>query len=223
MRYLLLAVAMAATSFSASAGNLRVDSDLLGTKCELKSGYGPYDYRSREYNSLPSAGTTATPKQLVEPSHFTPKVEQLVGGESAIYPGPDLDYTLRAIPNHHRALGAMARLALREKTPIPVGMRATPGCYFDRALTFAPDDAMVRVLFASYLYKIGKLDDGLKFLEEAEKMDGTNAMVHYNLGLFYIEKKDFGRARTHAKKAYALGSVLPGLKQKLIRIGQWQE
>ena len=46
-------------------------------------------------------------------------------------------------------------------------------------------------------------------------------MNQYNLGLVYVRKKDFDRAREAAKLAYGLGIPLPGLKNKLAAAGQW--
>src|SRR5437868_1067555 len=62
--------------------------------------YGPFDYRT----------ATAYQKQLVEiiGAHFTSSVESLQHGNTAPI-GGELDYTLRAFPNHRRALLAMIR------------------------------------------------------------------------------------------------------------------
>jgi hypothetical protein len=45
--------------------------------------------------------------------------------------------------------------------------------------------------------------------------------VHYNLGLFYIEAREFDKAVFHAKEAYSLGYPLPGLKNRLKQLGHW--
>lgn len=72
----------------------------------LENAYGPFDYTNPDdfKNKLP----------LVEIAHFTPKVEGLMGGKSGYLWG-DLDYTLRAFPNHHRALYAFVRYEIRER------------------------------------------------------------------------------------------------------------
>ena len=71
----------------------------LDASCgSLENAYGPYDYRTDRGNRL----------YLVESAHFTPVVESLISGLSGPL-GAELDYTLRAFPNHHRALISDAR------------------------------------------------------------------------------------------------------------------
>ena len=47
--------------------------------------------------------------------------------------------------------------------------------------------------------------------------------INYNAGLAYLKKKEYDKARQHAKKAYELGFPLPGLKNKLVEAGKWDE
>jgi hypothetical protein len=47
--------------------------------------------------------------------------------------------------------------------------------------------------------------------------------AHYNLGLEYLDQRRLDLANIHAQAAYALGYPLPGLKEKLVRAGQWRE
>ena len=63
-----------------------------------------------------TAHATTEQKHLVEGAHFSRENELLIRGTSQDRPGPDIDYTLRAFPNHPRALKSMMDLALREKT-----------------------------------------------------------------------------------------------------------
>ncbi|MBK9234580.1 MAG: hypothetical protein IPO19_00375 [Rhodoferax sp.] len=93
-----------------------------GTNCgALTNGNGPWDYR-KERASI----------KLVEDFHFTPNVEALIGGATGPI-GGDLDYTLRASPNHHKALIAVSRLSARLKTDQIPSMKYTVDCWFDRA------------------------------------------------------------------------------------------
>lgn len=159
---------------------------------------------------------------IVEKFHFTPNVERLIQGESALL-GGDIDYTLRHFPNHHRALAAMAKLGLRDKTTKPSGATYSIVCYFDRALGFKPNDAQVRMIYGSYLMANNQFDQAMEQMHEAVRLNPENATVNYNLGLMYVKKKDYAAARTYAKKAYDLGFPLPGLKNKLSALGQWNE
>jgi tetratricopeptide (TPR) repeat protein len=58
--------------------------------------------------------------------------------------------------------------------------------------------------------------------KEANGLLGDDLNVHYNLGLAYFELKDYDQALEHAKRAYALGHPLPGLRDKLKRAGKWE-
>jgi tetratricopeptide (TPR) repeat protein len=159
---------------------------------------------------------------VVERFHFTPQVERLEKGQSG-YLGDDISYTLDHFANHHRALAALARLALREKTPRPKGAKYGIECYFDRAIRFRPDDAKVRSILGGYLLALGQEDAALAQLEEAARLEPRNAVNQYNLGLLYVRKKKFDKARDAARLAYELGIPLPGLKSKLVAAGQWSD
>lgn len=158
--------------------------------------------------------------EVVEKFHFTPQVEQLVAGVSDTL-GGDIGYTLEHFPNHHRALAAMAKLGLRDKTEKPQGAKYTIQCYFDRAMRYAPADARVRSIFGGYLLALGQTDPALEQLREAARLEPDNATNHYNLGLLYLRKRDYVQSRAEAEQAYAQGFPLQGLKNKLKAAGQW--
>ncbi|MGZ8254660.1 MAG: ABC transporter permease, partial [Burkholderiaceae bacterium] len=63
----------------------------------------------------------------------------------------------------------------------------------------------------------------LSQLEAAEMHAGESATVHYNLGLLYLDLKDYDRSVQHARKAYDLGAPLQGLKNKLAQAGKWRD
>lgn len=180
---------------------------------DLKSSFGPFDYTNGENHSN---------LELVENFHFTPSVEQLIKGNTGTL-GGDLGYTLAVFPNHHRALMAFSKLAIRDKKLRPDGARYSVECYFDRAMRFKPDDGIVRMIYGIYLSKSGNLGKAIEQLGEAERLQPENANISYNLGLLYLKKKDYAQARTYAKKAYKLGFPLQGLKNMLSAAGQWDE
>ncbi|NYE60126.1 tetratricopeptide (TPR) repeat protein [Duganella sp. 1224] len=159
---------------------------------------------------------------VVENYHFTPNVERLIRGASGAL-GADIGYTLEHFPNHHRALAAMSRLALRDKTNKPHGAHYTVECYFERALRFRADDARVQALYGAYLLALGQIDAALEKLEAAARLEPANPTAHYNLGLLYLKKKDYDKARASAQQAYGMGFPLPGLKNKLIAAGEWRD
>jgi tetratricopeptide (TPR) repeat protein len=177
---------------------------------ELGNAYGPFDYR-----------TSRDKLVIVERHHFTPDVQALRAGATGKI-GADIDYTLRASPNHHRALIAMADLGRKLKTDQPGGANYTVECYFDRAIRFAADDPTVRLIYGTNLLRAGERQEAAKQLEMALSMDPNNANVHYNRGLLYFDLKDCPKSRENAHRAYALGFSLPGLKKKLQDSGHWE-
>ncbi len=177
----------------------------------LENGFGPYDYR------------TGANRKVVEDYHFTPKVENLVGGATSITPGGDLNYTLRVFPNHHRALMSLIRLSEKEKREKPREMEFTVSCWFDRAERFRPDDAMVKALHGIYLTRAGHPKEGAMMLQAALDQAGDSANINYNLGLAFFDMKQYEKSLQSAHKAYALGFPLPGLRDKLKRAGKWRD
>lgn len=177
----------------------------------LQNGYGPFDYRS-DRDKL----------GIVDMHHFTPEVELLLRGKSGTL-GGDLDYTLRAFPNHHRALVAMTRLAERDKTDKPAGANYTVACYYDRAIRLAPDDTVARGLYAAYLNKTSKRAEAAAQLEAAAEAAADNGFAHYNIGLVYLEMKEHGKALAQAHRALRLGFTRPVLIDALKRVGVWKE
>lgn len=173
--------------------------------------YGPYDYRNQR-------GSIA----VVEEFHFTPKVESLLSGQSG-YIGGDLNYTLLAVPNHHRALVAVSRWAERSKADRTQGMDFDVECYFDRAIRFRPDDTVVRALYAQFLQKRKRTDEGIRQLDVAVTHAGENAISHFNLGLVYMDLGAHDKALAQAHKALAMGYTRPELADALKRAGRWQE
>jgi Flp pilus assembly protein TadD len=173
---------------------------------DLHNAYGPFDYRDpvNKRDNLP----------IVETFHFTPDVESLRQGTSGTVIG-DLRYTLRAFPNHHRALKSVARYALEGgRIPIDDSIPSAE-CYFDRAIAFRPDDAAVHVIYANFLFKKGEREDARKQYEEALRLSPESVEINYVAGLFYVETGDLEKARKLAKMAYDNGYPLPGLKKKL--------
>ena len=158
--------------------------------------------------------------EIVEQHHFTSNVENLRYGNTSTL-GGDLSYTLMIFPNHHRALVALGKLSLRDKALKPKGSKYSIGCFFDRAIRYKPNDAIVRMIFGNYLLKAGQADKAAEQLQIAVDLQPEDPTINYNLGLLYMQKKNYEQAKTYAKKAYELGFPLPGLKNQLIQAGKW--
>jgi tetratricopeptide (TPR) repeat protein len=178
----------------------------------LETHYGPFDYRNQK-NYL----------GVVEQHHFSPQVEALIGGDTSVHIGGDLDYTLKAFPNHHRALLSLMRLGEKMHSPQPMGMTYSVECYFERALRFRPNDTTVRMIYASYLNKNRRGAEATQQLKQASDAAGDNPFTHYNLGLLYLEQENYPLALAHAHTAYALGFTRPELREQLQLRGKWKE
>ncbi|WP_162249955.1 type IV pilus biogenesis/stability protein PilW [Massilia sp. Root351] len=180
----------------------------------LDNAYGPYDYRK-------GATELEFNLKLVEGAHFTADVENGIKGRSSTLAG-DIDYTLRAFPNHAVALSTVIRVASRDKKSLflPGGTRPVE-CYFDRAVRFAPDDPSTHTLYGSYLLSVGREAEALLKYQTAVQLDPDNPSTNYNLGLVYYKNKDMVNANKYAQIAYALEFPLPGLKNLLVQAGKW--
>lgn len=200
-----IALALAASSGPAAAG---AGEAACGS---LTNAYGPFDYRTERQHL-----------QIVENFHFTPEVESLMRGKSGSL-GGDLDYTLRASPNHHRALLALMRLGKRSPLPQPADLPRPIDCYFDRALRFQRDDPIPRMIYARFLVDKGRMDEARQQLAATARLAEANAMTHYNVGLIYAEMKDYPSALEQAHVARRLGHTATGLQDQLKAAGQWRE
>jgi hypothetical protein len=173
--------------------------------------YGPYDYRTRKGNL-----------QVVEEYHFTPNVEFLLRGESS-YLGGDIDYTLLASPNHHRALVSIVRLTEKLKSDRPLGTTYPVECYFERAVRFQPDDTVVRVLYAQFLQKRKRQAEAVEQIDIAVGYAEDNPISHNSLGLMYFNLGEYDKALAQAHAALALGWPRTELKDMLDKLGKWRE
>ena len=91
-----------------------------------------------------------------------------------------------------------------------------------RGMSYAPDDYVVRMLYADYLIKVGgRTADALRHLDFVAANAGENAFTVYNSGLLYFDAKEFDKARKQAQLAANLGLTWPVLRDKLRAAGQW--
>lgn len=183
------------------------------SRCERLSSSGSY----HDINDPGSAVNLRT----VETNHFIRDVELLRRGQTAPLPY-DLDFVLRAFPNHYRALNSMATWQLKNALPnSPDGRVWTADCYFQRAMDLVPEDWKVRFVYGIYLHKAKRLKEAREQYDAAESLGGVDAEgsadYHYNRGLLEIDAGNLAKARDYADKAYALGASLPGLRDKLAR------
>lgn len=210
----LLAMPLLATAQNPYKPAPWVGDTLWGTACRGGQGYGPFDYLLRSNN----------PKdlRLVEGAHFTPNVEHLIKGESTTDPLGDLDYTLRAWPNHHRALNTAIRARLQKGRNWQRSQYPPAECYLQRAIAYSPKDGTAEMLYAMLLHQSDLPERAFDHYTRAEKLLPTDVQVKYNFGLLLVEMGRYDEARERARYAYGHDFPLPGLKNKLQQAGQWE-
>lgn len=183
----------------------------------LTANYGPYDYTNALHR--------AEKLKVVEDYHYDVGVQSLKGSDlvenSFDRLGADIEYTLIAFPNHHPALYTMIRYYLELVPNGEPKMTYEPICWFERAKRIAPDDATVLMLEGIYFQKVNRLDQAKQSYDSALELDPESAEINYNAGLLYLNLQDYDSAKSYAKRAYALGYPLPGLRKKLMKLGVW--
>lgn len=178
----------------------------------LENAYGPFDYRLEKSRKL----------KVVDAYHFTAKVERLIGGQSG-YLGGDIDYTLRASPNHHRALLALANWAVKLKGQEPPHTKYTVDCYFDRAFRFRPDDRVPQLIYIDYLGRLGRKGAALKAAEPLLLATDLSAITRNNLGMLMFDLGNYDEALKQCHLAMADGWQRIDLRERLKSVGRWQE
>jgi tetratricopeptide (TPR) repeat protein len=91
----------------------------------------------------------------------------------------------------------------------------------EQAIDTVPDEPAPYMELAIIYRKAGDLEKAHAALMRGDAAtNGESAEIHYNLGLLLIEMNDLDGAEREAKRAYALGHPLPGLRNKLLRLGR---
>ena len=181
----------------------------------FKSWFGPFDYRTAPKGAL----------ENVETHHFTPQVEQMIRGVTTGVTdmGKDVAYVLGVFPNHHRALFTMMRLGERDRNEQPRGANLPIECWFDRAVRYARDDTVARLLYAMWLRKKGRTEDSLAQTRTAEQFAKENPLTHYNIGMSYFELGQYDKAAASAVRAREMGLSRPELIDRLKGAKKWVE
>jgi len=92
-----------------------------------------------------------------------------------------------------------------------------------RAINEQPDRFEPYGTLAEIYREEHKLDKAIEVMNQANAATGgQSAEVQYNLGLINLEAGHVDAAVDNAKHAYELGYPLPGLRNKLEKLGRWQ-
>jgi tetratricopeptide (TPR) repeat protein len=129
----------------------------------------------------------------------------------------EFTFILNIFPNHPRALNGMLQVCEQWKSP-----QCRSEEFLAQALAINPNASGTYVLQGIYLHRTRQYPKAIESYKRALEIDGDSAYTHYNIGLTYLETKEYALANEHAQRAYALGVSLPGLRKGLERVGQWK-
>lgn len=129
----------------------------------------------------------------------------------------DFDFLLRYFPNHPRGLVVMTELCSEWKSG-----RCALDVMFDKAIAVRPDAAGTFVAYGIYLHRIKRYNEAIETYQRALTLDPDSVNGHYNLALAYLDTKSYDLANEHAQRAYALGATVPGLRERLKKLGYWK-
>jgi tetratricopeptide (TPR) repeat protein len=128
----------------------------------------------------------------------------------------DLEFMLKYFPNHPQALAGMAQVAVGLKRPDLADQ------HFRDAIERYPEHDETYVIYGVFLHKLGRTDAAIAQYRKALEINPASGFGHYNLGLAYVDTKDYAQANAHAQKAYQLGVNFPGLKRQLEAVRAWK-
>lgn len=128
----------------------------------------------------------------------------------------EFDFILNLWPNHPLVLGLMSDTLIKLRQPQLIES------YFDKAYTWSPNAGAVYVAHGTSLLRRGDTAGGIARLKQGLELDPDSANGHYNLGVAYLQIKDYAQANTHAQRAYALGHPQPGLREQLQKVRAWK-
>jgi tetratricopeptide (TPR) repeat protein len=177
---------------------------------------GPYDYLLRKKYLGPLFTT--------EEYHLTPTILNLQKDTttSAIN---EIQYSLMTWPNHHKALYAAYQYRLKSRGKWGQRLNAaTPvECHLQRAAKFSPRDPVPHMLHGLLLHDFEKYPQALQSFRKANRLLPNDVITLYNMGLTLVKLENYEEAMQVAKEVYSTDFPLQGLKNMLVRAGQWNE
>lgn len=153
----------------------------------------------------------------VETYHLKQGIDKMRKGSYSSAYG-DLDFILRYFPNHPRGLALYSELCdIKWKNP-----RCETETRFRRAVDINPLAPQTYVVYGVHLQRLNRIPEATESYKRALALDPAAVNAHYNLGLIYLEHKQFELANRHAQLAYAIGMPYPALRDKLTEASQWK-
>lgn len=213
-----VAVSLASTSALARTSSGKPapwkGNDLQGLPCRgALIPFGPFDYldRARFEGEL----------FITEEYHLTPEILKLQQATTTTAIN-DIQYTLMAWPNHHKALYAAYeyRLLNRGEFRRDINAPSPVECHLQRAINFSPQDPVPYMILGLLLHEWELYEDALKSFRKANALMPNDVITLYNLGLTLVELEKYEEAREVANQVYSTDFPLPGLRNKLIAAEQ---
>jgi tetratricopeptide (TPR) repeat protein len=172
------------------------------------------DTVARDYYLAGSDRAATQALKQVELNHYGLAVKYLQNKQYR-YAQNDLEFILKYFPNHPQALARMGEVALATKRPDLAEQ------HFRNAIGRYPQHDETHVLYGAFLHRLGRIDAAIAQYQKALEINPDSAYGNYNLGLAYVDRKNYSQANIHAQKAYELGVSFPGLRRKLQAAGAW--
>lgn len=174
----------------------------------------PTSYAQEIYDYYDKSPKTVKKLRTVERHHLNKGIKKIESGD--INGILDFDFILRYFPNHPRVLTLIAKATIKAGDP----NRARR--YFDQAIELFPSSISSYEVYGVFLYKIGEMDGAIEQYQRAIELNPKSAALHYNLGLCLFAVKQYASAYNHARTAYSMGYILPGLRKKLEAVNAWK-
>lgn len=152
----------------------------------------------------------------VEKYHLQPGYEKMSKKHYAAAFG-DAKFMLHYFPNHPKALMLLFDVCSRWQSPT-----CNPDDWLDKAVSVNPSSSATHVIYGMHLHRTRRFEAAVKAYQQALEIDPNSLNAHYNLGLTYVEMKQYELANQHAQKSYALGAPFSGLRDRLKRAGFWK-
>jgi Tfp pilus assembly protein PilF len=148
--------------------------------------------------------------------HLPPGIQNLRARDYRRAQG-EFQFILNYFPNHPQVLALMSEVCSGWKSP-----KCTMEELFERAIAVNPKASGTYTVMGIHQLKQRRLQDAIESFQQALDLDPNSLNAHYNLGLAYVETRQYALANEHAQTAYALGAPFPGLREKLRKVGSWK-
>lgn len=171
---------------------------------------------NRDYYAPRTTGNDRALFKNVEQYHLQPGIDEMRKGRNGAALA-HYEFILRYYPNHPRVLMLMSEMCSKWKVPACNAEK-----WFQMGIARNPRIAMTHLAYGVHLQRTNRLAEAIESYKNALAIDPSSMNAHYNLALAYFAQKQYALANQHAQASYELGAALPGLRDKLTSVGQWQ-